>query len=61
MRMLEKGKEGSVVDREGKAHIWQEKLSEIKRKRADFQDLAYCNRTATGPERSRTEQDWSTG
>jgi hypothetical protein len=39
-RMLEKEQEASVVDYEGEAYIWQEKLSEIKRKIATFQDFA---------------------
>jgi site-specific DNA recombinase len=39
-RMIEKEKEASAVDHEGEAHIWQERLSEIGRKRANFQDLA---------------------
>jgi site-specific DNA recombinase len=39
-RMLEKEKEASAVDREGEAHVWQEKLSKIGRKRASFQELA---------------------
>jgi recombinase-like zinc beta ribbon protein len=39
-RVLEKEREPSAVDREGEARIWQEKLSEIKRKRANFQELA---------------------
>jgi hypothetical protein len=38
-RMLEKEKEASAVDLEGEARIWQEKLSEIKSKRANFQEL----------------------
>jgi hypothetical protein len=38
--MLEKEREAPAVEREGDAHIWQEKLSEIGRKRANFQDLA---------------------
>src|SRR3712207_3991731 len=39
-RMLEKEKEATAVDHEGEAHVWQEKLSEIKRMRANFQELA---------------------
>jgi site-specific DNA recombinase len=39
-RMLEKEREASAIDHEGEAHLWQEKLSEIGRKRANFQELA---------------------
>jgi hypothetical protein len=39
-RMLEKEQEASAVAHEGEAHVWREKLSEIGRKRANFQDLA---------------------
>jgi site-specific DNA recombinase len=39
-KMLEREQEASAVDHEGEAHLWQEKLSEIGRKRANFQELA---------------------
>jgi hypothetical protein len=39
-KMLEREQEASAVDHEGEAHVWREKLSEIGRKRANFQDLA---------------------
>jgi site-specific DNA recombinase len=35
-RMLEKEREASAANHEGEVRIWQEKLSEIKRKRANF-------------------------
>jgi hypothetical protein len=35
--MLEKEKEASAVDHEGEMHVWRERLSEIKRKRANLQ------------------------
>jgi hypothetical protein len=39
-KMLEREQEASAVDQEGEAHVWREKLSEIGRKRANFQELA---------------------
>jgi site-specific DNA recombinase len=39
-KMLEREQEASTVDHEGEAHVWREKLSEIGRKRANFQELA---------------------
>ncbi len=39
-KMLAREKEVSAVDHEVEAHIWQEKLSEVRRKRANFQELA---------------------
>jgi site-specific DNA recombinase len=39
-KMLEREQETSAVDHEGEARVWQEKLSEIGRKRANFQELA---------------------
>lgn len=39
-KMLEREQETSAVDHEGEARDWQEKLSEIGRKRANFQELA---------------------
>ncbi len=39
-KMLEKEQETSAVDHGEEAHVWREKLSEIGRKRANFQDLA---------------------
>jgi hypothetical protein len=39
-KMLEREHEISGVDHEGEAHVWREKLSEIGRKRANFQELA---------------------
>ena len=38
--MLEREQEISGVDHEGEAHAWRETLSEIGRKRANFQELA---------------------
>jgi uncharacterized protein with von Willebrand factor type A (vWA) domain len=39
-KMLEREQEASGVDREEEAHVWREKLSEIGRQRANFQELA---------------------
>jgi site-specific DNA recombinase len=39
-KMLAREKEVSAVDHEGEMHIWQEKLSEVRRKRTNFQELA---------------------
>ena len=39
-KMLEKEQETSAVDHGEEARVWQEKLSEIGRKRANFQELA---------------------
>src|SRR5215211_1248979 len=39
-KMLEREQEASAVDHEGAAHVWREKLFEIGRKRANFQELA---------------------
>jgi site-specific DNA recombinase len=39
-KMLRKEQETSAVDHKEEAHVWREKLSEIGRKRANFQDLA---------------------
>jgi site-specific DNA recombinase len=39
-KMLEREQETSAVDHEGEACVWREKLSEIGRKRANFQELA---------------------
>jgi site-specific DNA recombinase len=39
-KMLEREQEASTVDHEGEAHVWREKLSEIGRKRANFQELS---------------------
>jgi site-specific DNA recombinase len=39
-KMLEREQEDSAVDHEAEAHLWREKLSEIERKRANFQELA---------------------
>jgi site-specific DNA recombinase len=39
-KMLEREQETSAVDYREEAHVWQEKLSEIGRKRATFQELA---------------------
>jgi hypothetical protein len=38
--MFEKEQETSAVDLAEEAHVWREKLSEIGRKRANFQELA---------------------
>ena len=38
--MLKREQEASAVDHEGEAHVWREKLSEIGRKRTNFQELA---------------------
>ncbi len=38
--MLEKEQETSAVDHGEEARVWQEKLSEIGRKRVNFQELA---------------------
>jgi site-specific DNA recombinase len=39
-KMLERKQETSAVDHREEAHVWQQKLSEIGRKRANFQELA---------------------
>lgn len=39
-KMLEKEQETPAVDHREEAHVWREKLSEIGRKRAGFQELA---------------------
>jgi site-specific DNA recombinase len=39
-KMLEKEQETSAVDHGEEPHVWRKKLSEIGRKRANFQDLA---------------------
>ena len=39
-KMLEREQEDSAVDHEAEAHLWREKLSEIERKRTNFQELA---------------------
>jgi chromosome segregation ATPase len=38
--MLEKEQETPAVNHGEEAHVWREKLSEIERKRANFQELA---------------------
>jgi hypothetical protein len=39
-KMLEREQEVAALDHEGEAHVWREKLSEVGRKRANFQELA---------------------
>lgn len=39
-RMLEKEQETSAVDQGSQAHVWRERLSEIARKRTNYQELA---------------------
>jgi hypothetical protein len=39
-KMLEREQEATAVDHEGESHVWREKLSEIGRKRVNFQELA---------------------
>ena len=54
-RMLENEKETSAVDHGEEARVWQQKLSEIGRKRANFQELAAEGFMTKGELRSKLD------